>query len=279
MGSKKRGKKRLKILAVSDFHGRFPKILTEDKDFDIIIAPGDYCGSSKIRKIMFANWEDRREWYSIVGKREARKLVLESIASGKEIVKRLVGFGKPVFGIPGNLDYTGAEDHSWSVYHKNHYKEFTADKLYKDIDLKRRLFEGFQLIGYGECSYPEKYSDPEMYFYFLERIGRIFKKRKPRVPVIFVPHNVPYGVLDTVGMKASPMYGEHMGSDVALALIKKFKPLLCIAGHMHETQGRRKIGKTTVVNCGFGYKGQYAIIEIDDKKKVKVKLRGQGGKS
>jgi len=35
-------------------------------------------------------------------------------------------------------------------------------------------------------------------------------------------------------------------------MIDKYQPLLCIGGHMHEYFGKLKMGKTTLVNSGFG---------------------------
>lgn len=281
MNNRKDKEIKLKILAISDFHGKFPRLLKEDKDFDIIISPGDYCSTAKIREIKFRNWESEKEWYDIIGRRKARRLVLESVRGGERVVERLVSYGKPVFGIPGNSDFTGSDEEDWKTYQKNHYGEHTKHKNYKDIDMKRRLYKGFQLIGFGESSFPEKKGDPLLYDIWYGLLERIFKKRRKRIPVIFVSHNPPYGVLDKVGMKSSPMYGEHLGSEVARDIVKRFRPLLCISGHIHESQGRKKLGNTVVVNCGYANKGEYAVIEIGKKGReydVKVKLRGKKGK-
>ncbi|QGA68298.1 metallophosphoesterase family protein [Sulfolobus sp. E11-6] len=61
-----------------------------------------------------------------------------------------------------------------------------------------------------------------------------------------------------------------MGSRSVRELEEKFQPLLGLHGHIHESQGIDKIGKTVIINPGSGYTDQllkYAIITI--RKEVK----------
>ena len=41
---------------------------------------------------------------------------------------------------------------------------------------------------------------------------------------------------------------------------------------MHEHQGKKKLGKTWIVNTGAAYLGKYAIIEIENGKVKDVKF-------
>ena len=41
--------------------------------------------------------------------------------------------------------------------------------------------------------------------------------------------------------------------------------MLC--GHMHEYQGKQKLGKTLVVNAGDASEGRGVIVEIEEKNK------------
>ncbi len=53
-------------------------------------------------------------------------------------------------------------------------------------------------------------------------------------------------------------------------IIRRFKPELVLCGHMHENQGRDRIGKSIIVNTGSVLENQYAIVDFDeDKGKVK----------
>ena len=53
-------------------------------------------------------------------------------------------------------------------------------------------------------------------------------------------------------------------------LVDKFKPRLVLSGHIHEDPGITKIGKTTVVNCSMGKRGEGSLIEINNEISVKM---------
>ena len=93
----------------------------------------------------------------------------------------------------------------------------------------------------------------------------IFKNRNKKNPTIFLSHNVPYGILDKIRDKKNVNYGLHFGSQLTRKICFKFKPVLCLAGHMHENPGKKKLGSTTVVNAGYGKDAQ-VLIDIDEKK-------------
>ena len=59
-------------------------------------------------------------------------------------------------------------------------------------------------------------------------------------------------MLDEITNKESPKFGYHYGSIVARDIIQKYQPLVSIGGHMHEHFGSTELGKTTVINAGFG---------------------------
>ena len=95
-------------------------------------------------------------------------------------------------------------------------------------------------------------------------LSKLFEKSKQTI--IFLCHNVPFRTrLDKITDKKSPRCGQHFGSDIARDIIDKFQPKLCIGGHMHEHFGKCKVGKTTVLNTGFGKKVN-TLIEIDNNK-------------
>ena len=79
---------------------------------------------------------------------------------------------------------------------------------------------------------------------------------------ILICHQPPYGFLDKVsGKYGAPKkwVGKHAGSKVILNYIKKYQPKYVFCGHIHEGEGKVKIGKTEVYNLGVaGHK----IIEL-----------------
>jgi len=263
----------MKILVVGDLHGNKPKIYF--KDFDVIIAPGDFCSDAH-RKYIFGalrknleNPKKKIKLEDIVGKSKAKKMENKSIKDGLNILKFLNSFKVPVFVVPGN----------WEPPTRKWGKMIKRLKNLKDVNFKKKSLNGIDFIGYGYVSGPElpQYKeDKELltkkelkkkrkdYKKKKERLSKIFVKSKR--PVIFMPHNVPFNTsLDKITNKESPRVGYHYGSLIAREIIEKHKPLLCIGGHMHEHFGKDKIGKTICINAGFGKKVN-TLIDLDEEK-------------
>ena len=57
--------------------------------------------------------------------------------------------------------------------------------------------------------------------------------------------------------------GMHVGSVTVRKFIEKFKPHVCISGHIHESRGKDKIGDTIVLNAGMFRDGWYIEVVID----------------
>src|SRR3989344_4870424 len=104
----------MKLLTIGDLHGNKP--LIHFKDFDAIIAPGDFC-SDALRKYYFEEIKEKMKnpdsdlkWYEIVGKKKAKQMLDESWRDGRKILEFLNSFGKPVYLVPGNWDQAGYKD-------------------------------------------------------------------------------------------------------------------------------------------------------------------------
>lgn len=279
-----------KFLIIGDLHGNKPKIY--EKDFDAIIAPGDFC-SDNLRTYMFQALKKRLEtkeevgWYDLISKQKAKKEVKKSLSDGREILEFLNSFNKPVFALPGNWDWTGNKD--WSYLKKNYWKTYLIKGLknIRNCHKNKFKFEGLTIIGHGITSSPEypqketikKYTKKELknkikkYQILFNQMSKKFKKEEK---TIFLTHNVPYNTkLDKIVNKSSPMNGKHMGSFLARQLILKHKPLVSIGGHMHEHHGKDKIGNTTIINAGFG---SYVntMLEINNHKITRLKFIKEG---
>ena len=57
--------------------------------------------------------------------------------------------------------------------------------------------------------------------------------------------------------------GEHVGSTVIRSFVEREQPDLVLCGHIHESRGSDRIGRTEVVNPGPALRGQYAVVEMD----------------
>lgn len=259
----------MKFLVIGDLHGVKPKI--KIKDFDAILCTGDFCSSDEIRKYAFEAIRLRKEkpeimWYDICGEKKAKEIIDKSNKDGRKVLEFLNSLRKPVFVVPGNIDWTKEAPVGKGIleedFHKNMIKNL---KNIKDVHGKILNLKELQIIGYGISSGPEYPVHKEeinitskkgmiqlkkQYNDNFKKLSKLFKKSKK--PIIFLSHNVPYNTkIDIIINPLSPRNKEHYGSILVRNLIEKFKPLISIAGHMHEHFGKCKIGKTICINAGF----------------------------
>lgn len=283
----------MKFLIVGDLHGNMPKIYR--KDFDAIIAPGDFCSDAP-RKYMFQalrekikNPESKVEWYDLAGKERAKKMIKRSLRDGRKILEKLNSFGVPVYITPGNWDWTGDSKEKFKILRKNYYKDLIKGlKNVKDTYHKKIDIGNYEIIGHGITSGPEypKHKDilektkpkklkkmKRKYDKLYNKVSSLFQKTKK--PAIFISHNVPFNTpIDKITNKDSPRYGYHFGSLIAREIIDKYHPLVCIGGHMHEHFGKCKIKGTTAINAGFG---SYVNVwmELEGNKIKRLKFLGK----
>lgn len=274
----------MKILVVGDLHGQKPKI--HFKDFDAIIAPGDFC-SDESTKVIFANLRKQREnpeykteWWDEIGRKKATSILDNSLKDGRKILEFLNSLGKPVYLVPGNHDQMGYEEYDWKRYSDNYWPKLIKGlENLSDVHFRKKSIEGFDIIGYGVVSGPEipQYEDDRKrktsaelrkmhrkYDSNKNKLTRLFDQAKK--PVIFMPHHVPFNTrLDKIDNPSSPANGRHYGSLIAREMIEKYQPPLCVGGHMHEHFGKTKLGKTTIINAGFG-RYVNTLIDLDEDK-------------
>lgn len=70
--------------------------------------------------------------------------------------------------------------------------------------------------------------------------------------------------------------GDHVGSTSLREFVERTAPDLLVCGHIHEARGLDRIGPTTVVNCGPGFRGDYAVAHLENSG-VRVDLRTADG--
>ncbi len=76
---------------------------------------------------------------------------------------------------------------------------------------------------------------------------------------VVLSHAPPYGTR-TVDRTHLLM---HAGSKALREFLEQTRPQLVVCGHIHEGRGIEQLGSTTVVNCGHGLRGYYAVAELD----------------
>ena len=77
------------------------------------------------------------------------------------------------------------------------------------------------------------------------------------IPLIFVAHAPPFGTaVDRIHS------GRHVGSTAVRALIERYQPDACITGHIHESRGHDRLGKTEIYNPGMFENGGIVRIAV-----------------
>jgi len=276
----------MKILAIGDFHGKFPEKLRrriKNENIDLILSTGDYAGIKEWRpllKKMFNSLRQGKE-FSIkkyLGKKKYIWLLKKDYAAGKISIKELNKFKIRTFSVFGNGDWYKTFFNDTGKFYENEFKKL---KYIKNINRGKIKFRSLKIIGFGG------YLDPDVYFTESGRkaINDSLKqnqKRKKRYdleekrliklmrfkPDILLSHYTPYKCLDKMNKKNQIKFSQkgYMGISSFNRVIKKYKPELAICGHMHENQGKCKIGKTIVINPGATCDGKAAIIDFNEKK-------------
>lgn len=177
--------------------------------------------------------------------------------------------------IAGDITHFGAEEEANTVLRniKNLNNKILAVPGNCDhIDVINALrFHGFNL--HGECREingivfyglggsnktplrtPQEYSESE-----IDKILNRFKKKKEARFHILLTHSPPAKTkLDKIFL------GLHVGSKAIRKFIEKFQPDLVICGHIHESMGSDKIGKTVIINPG-PFPKHYVVINLEEK--------------
>jgi Icc-related predicted phosphoesterase len=285
----------MKILAIGDFHGKFPrkfeKLIKKEK-IDVVISNGDYPPFS-YRKLWFKHCygTDFFLW-EFVGMTKYRKLVMDDHKKGEVALKGLNKLPVPVYTVLGNIDWSASDDisdmnSSSGKTRKNNFPNFDrkdsfAKRLdkYKNIirfDYKAVKFQDYVFIGMRGGSFPGDVMSKAFRKHRakLDKLFKNYSKENKNRKVIFISHNVPYNTkLDKItSIDADPsVRGKHYGSKLARRVINAYQPVISIGGHIHEGFGKQKLKKTLAINTGSAHEGKAAIIDISMKGKIKVKF-------
>jgi len=270
----------MKIFAIGDFHGKFPKKLEKEaKKCDLVVSVADYTPFS-LKRVFFKHcYKTDVDLWEVVGKRKYKEIILKDLRKGEKVLKKLNNLSVPVITTIGNYDKTqiiDAHDLKKIKGWKWDEQDFFASmiKKYKNIkrfDYKYVKFKDLIFIGGYGGSYPGEVRSKnyKKYKKKLDNLFKKFKKENKNKKLIFVFHNVPYNTkLDKIKDKNAPkvVKGKHYGSKLIRRIINKYQPILGIGGHMHENQGKDKIKKTLIINTGAAFEGKAVVIDFDEEK-------------
>ncbi|MCD6399027.1 MAG: metallophosphoesterase [Candidatus Aenigmarchaeota archaeon] len=289
----------MKILVISDFHGKIPyglKKFVKKNEVDLILSPGDFYGgyhSKKFEKIWEKHIDDiKPNKYGMknidglkefISKSKYKEILKKLCNSGKEVLKYLNNIKIPVIVIAGNCDNRRNE---LTVTSSRYPVEELVEKFHNIEMLEYEIieFDKYKIFGFG-ATFPFAHRSFLLSKKTKKRTKENIKKlrkeerenlknflKKDSGQKIILSHVPPKNTkLDEIKNPKNPWHGRHVGDDILMRAVKKYQPLLNVCGHMHENQGKIRIGKTLVVNSGYGKKGEFALIDITGTK-VKAKL-------
>lgn len=277
----------MKILAIGDFHGKFPAKLKnklKGEDFDLIISLGDFEDSSVLREIEFKNWDKLKsgeDFVDILGKKKYKQILKRTIDSSDNVFNALKKFSKPVITIYGNSDHLDKEVRDYNLTgleskcKKSHIKLLkTNTTSFKNIPIAG--FSGYRAAvpkALVKLDSEQKRDVKKFNLEWDKRFKKIFKRITSPKETIFIVHDTPYGYFDIVKYKKSPLFRKHVGDEYLTKYIKKYQLKLIICGHMHEYQGKINIGTSTLINPGAAVEGKCAIIDYPEKGKESIKVK------
>jgi len=145
------------------------------------------------------------------------------------------------------------------------------------------LGEGFQMLSCGFANPTPWHSPREMPEEELQRhlenlAGQLMEPSRSIFNLHVPPIHTPIDTAPVVDENLSPVIqGSSIlmgpgGSKAVRAVIEQYQPLLALHGHIHESRGTVKIGKTVCINPGSAYgEGVLhgALFELDRRKGLK----------
>ncbi len=193
----------------------------------------------------------------LAGDEGARDQLLERLMSERlqawlELAtERLNGSAVPLYLIPGNDD------------------DFSIDQVlnrpgYAPVNVDGKVVEipgGLQLLACGWSNHtpwntPREETEEQLY----ERLDALARQVADPRRAIFMIHVPPHDSgLDTAPIldanlrptvSAGDVLRGPVGSTAVRRIIEEYQPVLSIHGHIHESGGERKIGKTVAINPG-----------------------------
>ena len=183
--------------------------------------------------------------------------------------EKLRGTGVRCFVCPGNDDEMEVDE----VVRRSELVELGEGRM---VDI-----EGFSMISTGWSNpTPWKTHREDSEEELGQRIEKMAAQVSDRSRAIFNRHCPPYnsGLDEAPAIDADLrlLHGGRalrpVGSTAVRAAIEKHQPLLSLHGHIHESKGAIKIGKTLSINPGSAYEEGMlmgAIIQLDPKKGIK----------
>lgn len=263
----------MKILVIGDPHGNLEKVKGISLEgIDLCLLTGDLGSANLMRKMAFENIERRRKGlpekeYTSTQKKRA---FMEAYTSSMRIM-RYLSRKIPTLTIYGNVEMSNPDTRKHSKKLGLELPFLTNDlNALENVRVVNNRLANFQGVRIGGLEYFVDTNwvrdfKPKDYWERMREAKKATDKAKRVLKGfgsldILVCHQPPYGFLDKVGQMAPKNWrGKHAGSKAILDYIKRNQPRYVFCAHIHEGEGKRKIGETEVYNLGVG---GYKVVEI-----------------
>ncbi len=221
--------------------------------------------------------EQTREEYEAIRNDQAaidalfKKRAIERIEEWLTLAdERLPGKNTAVYICPGNDDWWEIDD------------MIAGSNTLRPCDDRMVEFDGYKMVSSSRSNptpwdTPREGPEDELAAHLEQLCRKIGSAPKDFESAIFNFHVPPYGYsLDLcpkldANMRMAAEEKIHAGSVGAKQVIEKYQPLLGLHGHIHESRGAQKAGRTLMINPGSEYsegilKGVMVMLE---KRKIK----------
>ncbi len=265
----------MKILAIGDPHGDLKKVRKIPlKGIDLILLTGDLGKANLARERFFENVNRKKE-----GLPELKDDAKYDWDNYHEIhdstlnILRYLSKYAPIYSIWGNVSiFTDSKAKSKSKKWRRKFPSTISEIRKLDnvslVKNKLRVLDDIRLgflEWFTDTCWVREFK-PTDYIKSMKKAKKQTDKARRILRNfggldILVCHQPPYGFLDKVTLKSAPKHwqGKHAGSKTILEYIRKQQPKYVFCGHIHEGEGKTRVGKTEVYNLGVcGYK----VVEI-----------------
>jgi Icc-related predicted phosphoesterase len=199
----------------------------------------------EVDRVAALSEDEREEWFA--------EVMLETFNQWLDLAgERLEGTGARCFVMPGNDDPPGVEE------------AIVAASGVESCDGELVEFNGYSMVSLGYSNLtpfdsPRELPEDEIY----RRVSALADTAPDISRCIFNLHVPPFdSQLDTapeldenlaVVMAGSEPKQIPVGSTAVRELIEEYQPLLSLHGHVHESAGATRIGRTLAINPGSDY--------------------------
>ncbi len=201
--------------------------------------------AEEVERVARMSEDEREDWFA--------EVMLKTFDQWLDLAgERLAGSDARCFVMPGNDDPPGVAE------------AIVESSGVEDCDSKLVEFSGYTMVSLGYSNptpfdSPRELPEDEIY----RRVSALADQSPDISRCIFNLHVPPYdSQLDTapeldedlqVVMAGSEPKKIPVGSTAVRELIEEYQPLLSLHGHVHESAGATRIGRTLAINPGSDY--------------------------